>query len=356
MKRKSLSFCVVLSLSMIAMTRAVMADPPDRVERVKLDGWQEVAEGVLQRTMGDRVETFSFGEEGMRWSTERIKERIDFLQGEYDEHPSEDLAKLIEDLELQVEERERSLRISRATAADSFGGGEALAACNLIYDAAADAYGLSGSSAPGNGATAYARWYSECGDVGSTFAYAYARATDTSGRQTTRIEEDPQPGLTRSGTDISSAATVSAPGDRDCFSEAFAKSWSLSLNIDYSVSDSYHSCTPPPAVSISTSADLYEVYRYNCQEVTWLATVSGGTPAYSYRWYIDGVHVGSGSSHTETYCGNDVSRTETVNTRVVVTDGAGESASATTTISIRYIGYSNGCSTPPPAGTNGEDC
>ena len=176
MNRKSLSLCVALCLSIFAATHAALADPgqrfADRIEQMKLDGWQEVAEGVLQRTLGTRVETFAYGEKGMRWSAEKLKERVGHLKVEYNKYPSEDLAKVIENLELQTGERESSLQMSQATASDSLGGGETLDACTIIYDATADAYGLTGSAAPGTGATAYAKWFSDCGHVGTTYAYA----------------------------------------------------------------------------------------------------------------------------------------------------------------------------------------
>ncbi|HEX7184383.1 MAG TPA: hypothetical protein VF756_21330 [Thermoanaerobaculia bacterium] len=314
----------------------------DRIEQMKLEGWQEVAEGVLQRTIGSRVETFAYGEEGMRWSAEKLKERAGLLQEEYNKNSSEDLAQVIENLQLQAAERENSLEISQATAADSLGGGETLDSCTIIYDATADAYHLTGSSAPGVGATAYARWYSDCGHAGNTYAYAYSRATKN-GTQTIHIVEDPQAGLTRSGTNISSSATSSAPGDTDCFSEAYSRSWNPSLNIDYSTYDVNYSCPipNPPTVTISGPTSGL-IYGHNCSTFTWTSAVSGGVPGFSYAWYWNGYYAGSGSSYSATFCGDNSNRTEYVNLSLTVTDSAGQSGSDTHTTTLNYRASSTG--------------
>ncbi|HEX7184381.1 MAG TPA: hypothetical protein VF756_21320 [Thermoanaerobaculia bacterium] len=344
MKRKYLSFCVALCLSILAAANAAVADPgqqmSDRIEQMKLDGWQEVAEGVLQRTLGSRVETFAYGEAGMRWSAEKLKERAGLLQEEYNRHPSEDLAQVIENLQMQVAEKENSLEISQATAADSFGGGETLDACTIIYDATADAYGLTGSSAPGTGATAYARWYSDCGHVGNTYAYAYSRATKN-GTQTIQIVEDPQAGLTRSGTNITSSATSSAPGSTDCFSEAYSRSWNPSLNIDYSSHDSNYICPNPPSVTINGVTST-SISGTTCQTITWTSTVTNGVPSYSYAWYRDGSYVGSGSSHSATFCGSNTNWTQYVNLSLYVTDSIGQQGSDTHSTTVYYTATSSG--------------
>ncbi|HEX7184382.1 MAG TPA: hypothetical protein VF756_21325 [Thermoanaerobaculia bacterium] len=293
----------------------------------------------MQRTTGSRVETFAYGEKGMLWSVEKLKERVGFLQGEYNKHPSEDLAKLIDNLQLQIGERERSLQISQATAADSLGGGETLNECTIIYDATADAYNQTGSSAPGVGATAFARWYSDCGHVGNTYAYAYSRATKN-GTQTIQIVEDPQAGLTRSGTNITSSATSSAPGDVDCFSEAYSRSWNPSLNIDYSSYDTNYVCVvPAPTVTISGPTSTI-ITGTICKTLTWTSTVSGGVPGYSYAWYWDGYYVSSGSSYSATFCGSNSNYTEYVNLSLTVTDSAGQSGSDTHTTMIKYYSSS----------------
>ncbi|HEX7184384.1 MAG TPA: hypothetical protein VF756_21335 [Thermoanaerobaculia bacterium] len=300
----------------------------------------------MQRTTGSRIETFAYGEKGMLWSVEKLKERVGFLQGEYDEHPSEDLAKLIDNLQLQIGERERNLQISQATAADSLGGGETLDSCTIIYDATADAYHLTGSSAPGTAATAFARWYSDCGHVGNTYAYAYARGTNQYGTQTIHIVEDPQAGLSRSGTNITSSASTSAPGSSDCYSEAFARSWNPSLNIDYSAHDTNFACPipNPPTVTINGVTGTF-ISGYTCRTLTWTSTVSGGVPGYSYAWYWDGYFVGSGSSYSATFCGDNYTYTEYVNLSLTVTDSAGQSGSDTHQTRVNYTSTSTSCGT-----------
>jgi hypothetical protein len=71
-----------------------------------------------------------------------------------------------------------------------------------------------------------------------------------------------------------------------------------------------------------------EVYGSKCATATWTASVSGGTPAYSYSWTIDSstTVVSTTSSLTRSYCG-----TRYMNVKLTVRDSASQTATATFT-------------------------
>jgi hypothetical protein len=71
-----------------------------------------------------------------------------------------------------------------------------------------------------------------------------------------------------------------------------------------------------------------------CTNVTWTANVTGGTPGYTYSWYIGSSTTvqGTGSTLTRTYCG-----VQTVNVKVTARDSAATTADATFSTSIVYV-------------------
>jgi hypothetical protein len=311
-KLKLLSVSAALFVSILLPTRASYAQQlqplePELVRQMLQEGWQKVADGVLQRTTDDRqTETFTYGEDGLRWTARRLEARLGFLQNEYNSHPSADLAGIIENIKAQLIDVDQSLKAGLGQA--EMPTGEDIAACTISYDAQASASAL--TSSQGTAASAYANYSSTCGQLGNTYAYAYARATSGT-LTTTHIQEDPK----YNGTSLTSTGNVSSPGSTDCYSEAFARTWSPTLNIDYSVSQVNYSCPPPVSpfsVSASGPSDVYTDDYTPCQIVTWTATPSGGTSPYTYDWYIGGTYQASGSSLSRKYCGFNGSVTVTV--------------------------------------------
>jgi hypothetical protein len=301
-----------LFVSILLPTRASQAQQvqplePELVRQMLQEGWQKVADGVLQRTTDDaQTETFTYGEEGLHWTARRLETRLGFLQNEYNNHPSEDLARLIESLKAQLIDVDNSLKAGLGQA--EMPTSDDLAACTISYDAQGTATYL--TSSQGTTANANASYSASCGQLGNTYAYAYARATAGT-VTTTKTQEDPK----YNGISLSSAAAASAPGSTDCYSEAYARAWSPALNIDYSVSQTNYSCpapAPPFSVSISGPTDVYLDDYTPCQTVTWTATPNGGTPAYTYDWYIGGTYQASGSSFSKRYCRTNASVTVTV--------------------------------------------
>ncbi len=316
-KLRLLSFAAALCLSIAlsagpGFAQAEEIKPePELVRQMLQEGWIKMAEGVLQRTEWGPVETFTYGEDGLRWTARKLKARLDLLEKEYANYPTEELAGIIESLESQLNEIDEVMT-SGAAGVEVVSPDE-LADCSIVYSATAAADPETGPSAPGTKANATASFHASCGEVGNTYAYAYARAT--AGAVTTvKIQEDPK--YDSSWAD--SAASASAPGSLDCFSEAYARTWSTQHN--YERSDTNHSCSSasPVTVSIGGLSDVWLNANHPCETVTWSASATGGSGAYSYKWYLGTgtIVVSTKSSYSRTYCTTN----KQVDVRVVATD------------------------------------
>ncbi len=310
--------------------------------KMKAQGWTVVAEGVFERQLGPtKVEHLGYGRTGLAWTIGEQTRQLEHLMREYNNYPSEDLAKIIDDLsvtiaKLKVQLRDMPTGLSSASAAVV--GGSCSSIC---YKATADAYYL--TSGQGVAAVADSNFNSTCGYSGDTSAYAYARAT-LNGTTTTITQNDPHTGTSATSHAVASVNGGSVSGI-PCYSEASSSAVSASLGISYSTSDTNSLCpAPPPTVTINGPTSV-SIYDYDCVAVTWTSTVSGGTTPYTYAWVIDGAGAGSGTSVSRTYCGNNTTHTQTVNLSLQVTDAASRSATDThtTTISYSYV-------SPPPPG------
>lgn len=326
-----------LCLSIITMARPSMAQvlelkpEPPLVRQMLQEGWTRVADGVLQRNgEGGQTETFTYGEDGMRWTARRFETRLGFLQSEYDAHPSEDLARLIASLETQLIELDQNLK--NGTAQAEIPSPNEITDCSINYGASAVPYYRTGADAPGTIANASANFSASCGQLGNTYAYAYARATAGT-VMTAKSQEDPK----LNGTALSSSASVSVPGGIDCYSEAYARAWSPALNINYEVGTYTNSSCPPAPQPVNAYIDgpydvYYNDYSNTCSYVTWTVYPSGGTPGFSYNWYINSVYQGSGNSLTKYYCQSN----QRLDVRADVYDSAGQSTSAYFTTWLSY--------------------
>ena len=351
MKSRLLSFVVGLCLSFALSAGPAFAQiqeikpEPELVRQMLQEGWTKVAEGVLQRTEWGQVETFTYGEDGLRWTARKFEARLEFLEKEYASNPTEELAGIIESLESQLVETDEVMK-SGAAGAEVVSPDE-LAACNVTYGATAAADPETGSTGAKANATAY--FHADCAQTGSSFAYAYARATAGT-VLTTRSQEDPK----ENGSWLDSAASASAPGSLECYSEAYARSWSPQLSINYEVSDTNFSCQQaiePVAVSISGPSDVW--LDAFCQIVTWHADVSGGTPGYTYQWYLGAglSPLGTESSFSRKFCQSN----QRVDVRVVATDSGNpvQSSQATFTTWIYHEqSCTSGCTCNPPQGVD----
>jgi hypothetical protein len=317
MKPKFRWICSVLLLAMLVPGASALAQqghrPTDALDRMMAEGWTLVAPGVLQRHgEGKRVETFAVGPEGLRWAVREVQGRLAFLMAEYQAHPTGELRRAIRSLRGEISKLREDLEASREEPMD-----QALEKCSVSHGASADAFPL--SSAAGVGANASAFFNTACAYDAETYAYAYARAT-ANGVINTVIQEVP-----RTGANITSSASASVQGTSNCLSEAYSYARYTPANIFHSVSDSNTSCTVPLAVSINGPQQVdFDETTPECQDPVWSATASGGTPSYSYKWFVNGVQVGTGSSYSRSVCWWSGSFTLSL----TVTDSASQSASS----------------------------
>jgi hypothetical protein len=293
--------------------------------RLAAEGWKQVSDSVFERQRTEtQVERLAYGREGIVWTIGELKGRLKSLQEEYQSHPSDDLAKVIDSLTTRIENARQELRaptdggISSMSEASSMSSmtETSTTGCSRCYSATTNAYPL--TSSQGVGAVADATFSSGCGNVGYTYAFAYSRAT-LNGTTTTKTQEDP-----RSGSNATSHAAASVNGSADCYSEAYASTESSALGIFYSTTDVNYSC---PAIatplSVSISGTTYEYFAgTGCRSRTWTATPSGGTAPYTYQWYYNGSAVGTASTYTRSVCAANLS----FQLRVVVTDSTGVTA------------------------------
>lgn len=285
--------------------------------KLRAEGWKQVSDRVFERQRTDtKVERLAYGREGLVWTIGELKGRLKSLQEEYQRHPSEDLAKVIDNLTTRIANAREGLRgtadgVSSLSEASTIG-------CSRCYSATVDAYPLTGSQ--GVGAVADAKFSSDCGNTGDTYAFAYARAT-LNGVTTTKTQEDP-----RSGSNATSHAAATMNGSVDCYSEAYAATQSSALNIFYSTTETNFSCPPPVTpLSVSISGSTYEYFAGNtCRSRSWTAAGSGGSSPYTYQWYYNGTAVGTGSTYARSVCPGNYS----FQLRVVVTDSTGATAQA----------------------------
>jgi hypothetical protein len=333
LKLSLISAVVCLSMLTYARPGTAQLQPlntePELVSQMLQEGWQKVAEGVLQRNgEGSQVETFTYGDEGLRWTARRLEGRLSHLQNEYSAHPDPKLAQVIESVKNELIQVDQNLK-GGAGQVEMVSPGE-MSDCTISYGAHAYADPLTGNEGQGVKASADAYFHNNCGFIGNSFSYAYSRATAGT-VTTTKFQEDPK----NNSTWIDSAAASTVSGSTDCFSEATARVSSSMLNIYYESYDANYSCPAPvypPAVSISGPYDVYFDDYYYCDYITWYANVSGGTPGYSYAWYIDGSYQGSGTSVTQYHCGPS----HGINVQLYVNDSAGQSGSASFTTWVYY--------------------
>lgn len=333
MKLKLLSvsaiFCLAMMITGALAVSAQQVQPlePEWLTQMYAEGWQKIQEGVLQReTGGGEYETFTYGAEGQQWLVQSFENQVVTFQDKYNESPNEELATLIASLKAQIN------RLNAGMAAAEGFNGEALENCDFSFSG--HAYAEPRTDVQGVQARSDASFNNNCGYYGDTFAYAYAHAIAGT-VETTKIQNDP-----RSWYSVNSAASAAAPGSTGCHSEAQATVSSSSLGINYQTPLRQNFSCPtivqPPVASISGPSDVWLDYYYPCSTATWTGGATGGTPGYTFDWYINGTYVASGSSYSRNFCRTN----QTVNVQVIARDAAGRTDSETFTT---YVYYDSTC-------------
>lgn len=256
----------LLCLAILAGARAGSAQPlqplePEWLTQMYAEGWQKVQEGVLRRVVEEgKLETFSYGAEGMQWLAQQFQQQVAALKNRYDASPSEDLAETIDQLEDQILRVQGT--IASAPSAESFDG-DALADCEMTLGENYDVEVFAGPQTGARGVTASASAYfhNDCGILGDIAATTDAHATSATG-ETHLTHIDPKNG----GAWLDSYSTASANGSTACRSSAAGMVMFPGLSSAYVEQTENFSCNP-----------IDETSTYTLDSPAWAQTGNGNT-------------------------------------------------------------------------------
>jgi hypothetical protein len=328
----SLLLCLCMMITGTAVSTAQELQPlePEWLRQMYEEGWQKVEEGVLQRDAGGgEFETFAYGEQGLRWVIQGYQSQLDFFETKHNALPTEELAAVIEQLTLKIDQLNEEL--VAAPSAESFDGSEMVACTGVSFGGQASADPQ--EAVQGVKAAASAFFRTDCvGSIGDIFAVAHAEATNGA-EHTVVVREEPL-----QGASIESSVTASANGSTNCYSWA-QSSVTMGGNVVYQTGlKENYACPPvvPVVASASGPASVTTDYYNNsgCANVTWTASATGGHPGYTYSWYIgtDPTVQGTGSTFTKSYCNTS----QSVTVKVVASDSDGHTDDETYTTNIIY--------------------
>ena len=353
MSRKWFLSLVALSLSLLIDARPGLAAAEtvgDPLTAMVQAGWKPVSDGVLQRSKGgNKVESLVTGVKGFTWKLRQLEAQLEILRSDFAENPTLDLRRAIAAQRKAVVSTKQLIQRLQANIAAGVTDGKVSCSINFGYDS--DAYPL-GSSA-GVGATASANFNSNCAFSGEVYSYAYSKARSASGLLTELIKTDGP----RSGANVSASAVSSVSGVTECYSHAESSMTTNSLNpSSYYIVDDNYSCPSAPlnvTVTNDWGTDVY-VDGYDCAYINWTTSISGGSPAYSTAMYQNNVYMTSGTSFSNSFCGTNRSRIQTVTVSANVTDSVGQSQSASQVVTIHYFATTStgGCSVAPADGSD----
>jgi hypothetical protein len=333
-------FCLVITITgaQVGMAQLLELQEPQWLTEMYQQGWQKVQEGVLQRSAGGQIETFTYGEEGLQWTVESLKRQVIALQQVYDQKPSPELAESLASLRNQLGVATTQLSNGQVEAPSS----AQMENCDFSMGAHVFVDSLKANLSPGVTASADAYFHSSgCGFYGNTYANVTVEGNNGT-VFTYKNQEDPKFG----GSWLDSAVSLSLGVSTACKSTAYARAWSDSPSFGYEAQRIENYSCPvdtPFTVSISGPGSVYTDTYTPCQYATWTANPSGGTPGYTYYWYINGVYQASGNQLTLQYCYTNA----TLNVSVQASDSSSpqKSASASFTTYVSY--YEDYCTSNP---------
>lgn len=248
MKLRLWSTPVLLCSSMLLLGAhagsAQKAQPrePKWLKQMYQEGWHKVREGVLRRaTGGGAFETFSYGSEGLRWVVQDYERRVSLLENKYNQSPTKRLAEVIDQLKGEIARVGKALEVAPSTRRLD---DKTLGSCSPSFGGTSHAGPQSGTS--GVEASAEAYFYSDCGQLGDTFAMAYAHAIAGT-VETTVTQND----LKNSGSWLHSHAGASANGSTGCESEAQGSVTSSELSIHYQTPYAQNFSCPPQSSKLT---------------------------------------------------------------------------------------------------------
>ena len=344
MKRKFFLAAFTLCLSVLGQERQASAENKsqnDLYDQLIQEGWTVAGPGVLQRQLGSgKVETLGFGAEGLRFELAGLRSQLAFLREEYRHRPLPEIRRSIHAHRAQIERIKKALETSKAAEEIDLETAKAGIDCTIKYGAHVNAFPLTGSQ--GVGATTDSYFNSNCGQTGEVYAHSYSKATGADNVIRTATHTDPVSGY-RSGSNVTATTSDSVLGVRDCYSFSRATMTSYDIGVTYEQNATNYTCpTAPPTATITGVTGSF-ISGFTCKTITWSSTVTGGTPGYTYTWYRDGYQVGTSSSYSETFCGDNFTWTEYVNLSLTVSDAANQTGSDNHTTNVNYSGTTTNC-------------
>lgn len=335
---KKFSSLVLLCLSLVATgARNVSAQQvqqldPEWLTKMYEEGWRKVQEGVLQRGQeGGPLESFGYGSEGLQWIMLGYEQQVSDLEEKHSQSPREHLALAIARLKDEIARLNETLAV--APSADRVDN-TALATCAPVFGGESSAGPQPGPLGVVAAASAY--FHSDCGQLGDTFAMAYAHAIEGT-LETTQIQSDPKNG----GSWLGSQTNASAHGSTGCESSAQASVTSSELSISYQTALTQNfSCVydiskhqlvvdiiGPTQVQVDSSSPS------SCHSISYWVNVTGGSE-YTVSWYRGTAHVATYTAYSVSFCGQPAE--QTINLKVFVRDAEGRTGEDTHTTSLYY--------------------
>jgi hypothetical protein len=344
MKRRVVFASLILGLALLGPARPSLAAETGTIDRLIKEGWRLVSPNVLQRDMGNgKVETIGFGVEGLRFKIDGMKKDLAFFKESLRRNPDHQVRRTVQAYRAEIKRLTKNLAImAEADGVASKAGID----CTINYGAHVDAFALSTSR--GVGASADSYFNNNCtqhDQQGEVWVTTTSEARQSDGTFVRAIKTDPLAGSGSPyiGFNVRAASSTSVNGVTECLSHAYASMTSYAIGVVYEQRAENRLCPgTPPSVSI-TGPTWASISGYDCQYLTWDASVSGGTPGYTYAWYWNGYQVSSGSSYSDWFCGNNTNWTQDVYLTVNVQDSAGLSGSADYGASIYYSATTNNC-------------
>lgn len=342
MKRKLFFASLALGLALLGPARPSLAAETgsDTISRLIKEGWTLVSPNVLQRDMGNgKVETIGFGVEGLKFKIEGMKKDLAFFKESLRRNPDYQIRQTVQAYRAEIKRLTKNLALM-AEAEDEVVS-KAGIDCAIRYGAHVDAFALSTSQ--GVGATADSYFNNNCtvhGQQGEVWVTTTSEARAANNVFTRSTKTDPLAGVSAPniGYNVSAASSTSVNGITECLSHAYASMTSYDIGVVYEQRAENRLCPNSMSVSITGTASTF-ILGTACKTLTWTASVSGGTPAYTYSWTRDGYAVGTNSnSYSQMFCGSNSTWDQSVYIEVTVRDATSQSRSANYTTSIHYSG------------------